>query len=472
MTIIVSIFTKVTNDVIKKCYENKLIVRVVISDMGTANQKMWLDAGILSNRTSLVNFIIHPSNPLLKIFFMADPPHLLKSIRNCLLNNDIILPTIEETEHLKSKLVSLNHLKLVNQFQKTSNLKLLPGNTDDFFNLSNYKKMRVDMAAKLLSHSAASALYFMNSIGAAPLEVTTTAFFCDKVNEWFDILNNRTAHKFKKTTLENEISIIKNMSNLIKNISFSDNKKWKPIQKGIILTNETIMNLYSELTLDKIDFLFGRMNQDCIENLFSQIRSKSDSNPSALKFKINLKLVTISNYLKLSVKTNYNTDDSIYLLNMLQIKEKNELEQNDEVNFIKILEEETMNSNLIYYITGWNLFKEKLMCEECTLNYINMTNASNETSIFTHLKSYGKLIHPTTKLLNFFSSVNSFIDSCNLLQEVYNIENELLNKCINDVSFKIINCECHQHLINMIKRFIRLKLHTFAKEISNKNYLQ
>jgi len=55
---------------------------------------------------------------------MADPPHLLKSIRNCLLNNDIILPTIEETEHLKSKLVSLNHLKLVNQFQKTSNLKL------------------------------------------------------------------------------------------------------------------------------------------------------------------------------------------------------------------------------------------------------------------------------------------------------------------------------------------------------------
>lgn len=27
-----------------------------------------------------------------KLYFFADPPHLLKSLRTCLLNNDIILP--------------------------------------------------------------------------------------------------------------------------------------------------------------------------------------------------------------------------------------------------------------------------------------------------------------------------------------------------------------------------------------------
>jgi len=53
------------------------------------------------------------------------------------------------------------------------------------------------MAAKLLSHTAASALYFMNTIGAALEEVTITAFFCGLINEWFDILNNRYGYQLK-----------------------------------------------------------------------------------------------------------------------------------------------------------------------------------------------------------------------------------------------------------------------------------
>ena len=431
--------------------------------MGAANQKMWVDAGISSSQTSLVNFITHPSNSSLKVYFMADPPHLLKSIRNCLLKNNIILPATETTKHLKSRIVSIEHLKMLHEFQKSSNFKLLIRLTDEFFNLSNYKKMRVDMAAKLLSHSAASALYFMNSIGAAPEEITT-AYFCDLINKWFDILNNRT-----NTTQMNEIMKINDMSNLTKAITFSDKRKWKPIQKGILLTNKTIINLFNELTSEKVDFKLGRMSQDCIENLFSQIRSKGDCNPTSLKFKINLKLITLSNYLKFSNNTNYNNDESIYLLNMLQTKEKNELENNDEINLIKSLKEIEMNSNLIYYITGWNTFKEKITCEECKFNYINNTNSSDENSIFTYIKSDGKLIHPTNKLFNFFISVNTIVDSCNLLQYAL-VENDLYIKCIDrNISFQMLNCKCHPHLVNMIKRFIRLKLYTYAKELSNKN---
>ena len=188
----------------------------------------------------------------------------------------------------------------------------------------------------------------------------------------------------------------------MRDISFSDNRKWKPIHKGILLTNQTILNLYDELTSEKIDFMFGRMSQDCVENLFSQIRSKSDTNPSALKFKINLKLVTLSNYLKFSNNTNYCDDDSIYLLNIKKFNENNDLSKNSEENFIKSLDKDEMDNNLLYYITGWNLFKENITCCDCILNYINNTNISNETSIFTHIKSYGKLFHPTDALFQFF----------------------------------------------------------------------
>ena len=126
-----------------------------------------------------------------------------------------------------------------------------------------------------------------------------------------------------------------------------------------------------------------------------------------------------------------------------------------------------MDNNLLYYITGWNLFKENITCCDCILNYINNTNISNETSIFTHIKSYGKIFHQTDALFQFFLCINNIIDSYNLLQKVDDIEHELLAKCIDCNFYKILYCNCDQHLNNMIKRFIRLKLHTFARQLSS-----
>jgi hypothetical protein len=88
-------------------------VRACVSDMGPANQDMWKFVGIRSSRDSLTNFIAHPVRENCKLYFMADPPHLLKNIRNCLLSQNIILPDETVCKNcLPSNIVSLQHVTI------------------------------------------------------------------------------------------------------------------------------------------------------------------------------------------------------------------------------------------------------------------------------------------------------------------------------------------------------------------------
>jgi len=47
--------------------------------------------------------------------------------------------------------------------------------------------MRVGMAAAVLSHTTATALQFCASLNLLSNNVTTTAWFLDLVNRWFDV---------------------------------------------------------------------------------------------------------------------------------------------------------------------------------------------------------------------------------------------------------------------------------------------
>lgn len=63
--------------------------------------------------------------------------------------------------------------------------------------------------------------------------------------------------------------------------------------------------------------LTSRFTQDCIENLFSQIRQKNVI-PDPLQFTHNLKLISISMYMKHINNSNYDNDDREYLSDFLE----------------------------------------------------------------------------------------------------------------------------------------------------------
>jgi len=64
----------------------------------------------------------------------------------------------------------------------------------------------------------------------------------------------------------------------------------------------------------------GRLTQDCVENLFSCVRGRSDAHPSPVHFRHNLRLISLSQYMRISSSSSYDQDDSEYFLDFLKRK--------------------------------------------------------------------------------------------------------------------------------------------------------
>jgi len=98
---------------------------------------------------------------------------------------------------------------------------------------------------------------------------------------------------------------------------------WKPFQTGIIILTQSIIQL-SKYLLDKKGFDFvlsGKFTQDCLENLFSIVRSKHVI-PNAVQFKNDLKLITIIQYMRKVETFSYEQDDREFFSEFLNILEK------------------------------------------------------------------------------------------------------------------------------------------------------
>lgn len=127
------------------------------------------------------------------IYFFSDAPHLVKTARNCLLHSG----SDRCTWYMWNEgfFVLWQHEAQM-YYQDVENcLKLLPRLTFDHINLSAYSKMRVSLAAQVLSASMAVVL---RSFG--PPEAEGTAKYCEMVDGFFDCLNvwSTTEHQRKR----------------------------------------------------------------------------------------------------------------------------------------------------------------------------------------------------------------------------------------------------------------------------------
>jgi hypothetical protein len=80
----------------QKTSEIGLTIHSVTSEMGAA---MWRKFRIMAGKhRATKNFIINPSDGR-KIYFLADGPHLVKNIKNCLVQNKIIQLSITKQSY-------------------------------------------------------------------------------------------------------------------------------------------------------------------------------------------------------------------------------------------------------------------------------------------------------------------------------------------------------------------------------------
>jgi hypothetical protein len=310
-----------TKTVIAAVESSGLKVSAVTSDMGPINVGLWNEIGIKSMKTVTVPFVSHPCTSERRLYFLADPPHLLKNLWNCLLTHTLELDDDVVKKHsLPSRVVDAKYVRSLVDLQTGHSLRLAYKLNKSHISPTQYEKMRVSLAAQFLSRSTAAALEVCVRKELLPVDALTTAWFLKFVNDWFDAMNARHKQAGLFRTKIGKPSVLAEMLIVIQGLSFSGKKIWKPIQSGIKLSTTATLRLSKEMMLkhNLQYFLPGRLSQDPVENLFSQVRGRGVSHPSCVMFRQTLRLISVAQFLAVPKSSAYDADGCKYLVNYLK----------------------------------------------------------------------------------------------------------------------------------------------------------
>lgn len=152
------------------------------------------------------------------------------------------------------------------------------------------------LATQIFSATNASAIEWCGSrelMDKCP-EWAATATFLKMFNDWFDIFNsvckygNHPGRNGYGVDLVQQNNILANVTSTIKHMKVGDRQSMLPFQKGILICNSSLQNLYHDLkkrfNSEMSYIITSRLNQDVVENLFAYIRSMGAANdrPTAL----------------------------------------------------------------------------------------------------------------------------------------------------------------------------------------------
>ena len=169
---------KLLRECIAALEKEGFIVLGVTTDLGQNFQAAFKSLGVSA---SYPYFLIENKTYLV----YKDPPHLLRCSRNFVLNNEVNVPKFDNHKAKWSHLVNLLKLNEVN------NLVLAPRITNKhLFGLKFQNKMKVNLAAQVLSNSCSAALDFFTAHRIMEPEVSANSSYCKNMNDLFDILNS------------------------------------------------------------------------------------------------------------------------------------------------------------------------------------------------------------------------------------------------------------------------------------------
>ena len=266
--------------IIQEVEEHGIQVYTVGCDMG--NRGLLNSLGVSEEKPYFQN----PFDPNRRVFFFPDAPHLLKLLRNHLLDHGYILAdgTVIDKEVLQKILVMDNKEMKIHH-------KLSPTH----FNCVSSTRQRVRLAAELISHTTASAVrcLFQNQ--------KQLADWIEMFDQWFDIFNSRTPCDAKKMAcgfgvhFEEQNSVLEKVCSCVESMRQRGRRSLLPFQKGMMISIRALQGLYQDLNKNfQVPFILtSRLNQDSVENTFSQIRGIGSSHPGPMDCKNRLRLILL-----------------------------------------------------------------------------------------------------------------------------------------------------------------------------------
>lgn len=248
-----------------------LDIKAVVCDQATTNQSL------------CKTFKVSPEYPFFlvgekKIYFIFDIVHLIKNIRNRLREAPFIID---------STLVKWSDIRDAYYIDKNLKKSRCLGHlSEKHVNPNNFEKMTVYLATQIFSHRTSTGIKTMREMGELRSETAlNTAEFLMNVNNIFDILNSKyeTASNPYKRALSKDnllgIEVLQKAREQIKSwrvdTSTTDRRihSIPPCFTGLQVTINAVIQLWGDLSqLGSKYLLTSRLNQDCLENCFSEIR--------------------------------------------------------------------------------------------------------------------------------------------------------------------------------------------------------
>jgi len=259
-----------------------------VSDCGGGNVGLWRALDI-----SYENPVFSLPNGR-EIIYVPDAPHILKLIRNWLLDtgfqyNDQIInkKPLESLINTTSTVLSICH-------------KL----SADHLTCEGPQRQEVRLASQLLSHTTSTALlHCHNKLKEDTKLIENVANFIELVNNWFDLVNvshpndNRTPYKQPYgNNIEKQNLLLDKMYDTFLNMRCIGKIGLQIFQKAILMHISGTKALLKVLQQNGLKYLLtSKINQDALENLFSQLRSRGGLNdhPSPLNALFRIRLIIL-----------------------------------------------------------------------------------------------------------------------------------------------------------------------------------
>lgn len=316
-----------------------------------------------------------------EIVYIPDGPHTLKLIRNWLLDTGFLLD---------NSVINKKPLEaLINK--TTTELSVCHKLTPEHLSCEGPQRQKVRLATQLLSHTTATALIHYKPIEDIRL-LEDTANFIELVNNWFDLINvshpNNITTPFKAPYglfLKEQDALLDKMYETFLSMRCVGKFGLQIFQKAILMHINGTRVLFKILQQYGFKYLLtSKINQDALENLFSQLRSRGGLNdhPSPLNALFRLRMIILGKnpgiVSKQANTTDTNNEEFMIARTFKQIdlkiyNEKENYEDTDsstdtlsESSFSEIIIEDQneMNRDAIEYLAGWVAKKYRLQFSE------------------------------------------------------------------------------------------------------------
>ena len=402
---------------IQRVTEIGLKVMVVISDQGSNNRNMFeklLGVSIDKPYFELDNE---------KVYVMYDPSHLVKNVRNNFKKHGFALD---------GKDILWIHVRDFYNADSSKPITMAPKLKKTHLDLPPFSPLRVKLATQVLSHSVASGMAMMAQWNIITDEASHTADFIENMDQLFNCFNSMTIGSTAKmrhaiTSSSGHVSFLNEKLLWIRRVK-SKGKRSLPCLAGWELSINALLMLWDTLhSQHNVKFLLtNRLNQDCVENLFSVIRAKGAQrdNPDAAQFRAAFRQVMVDTVMVPSKFSNCEEDVDSFICSLEHVKKSSDTPPTEPAPQPSVLDTvpwsvrsiltvctlpsqeheqhclDTQENNVLAYIAGYIVRKlSKRVCVSCKDKISADLDLENPNHEFIAAKSYKCLLAPCSLLL-------------------------------------------------------------------------